>query len=148
MGKNRWGNRLVVTLVFPNSLRTELEHKVIQGYPHETCGLLLGDRTNSGGAIKQIVSARNLNEGRTKDRFLLDPKDFLQADQTARSAGWEVLGIWHSHPDHPAEPSNTDLDNAWPDWSYVIASVSRQGVQAVRSWRLQNNVFVEEVIQA
>ena len=135
-------------LVFPNSLRAELEYKVVQGYPNETCGLLLGDRIDSGGVIKQIVFARNLNQERARDRFLLDPKDFLQADQTAHSAGWEVLGIWHSHPDHPAEPSKTDRDNAWPDWSYVIVSVFRHGVQAVRSWRLQNNVFVEEVIQA
>ncbi len=56
----------------------------------------------------------------------------------------EVVGIWHSHPDHPAEPSATDRAGAWEGWSYVIASVSSEGIPSVRSWRLCGARFLEE----
>jgi proteasome lid subunit RPN8/RPN11 len=58
----------------------------------------------------------------------------------------EIIGIWHSHPDHPARPSETDRAAAWEGWSYLIASVTKHGVADLRSWRLQGKDFVEENI--
>jgi proteasome lid subunit RPN8/RPN11 len=60
----------------------------------------------------------------------------------------EVVGIWHSHPDHPAQPSETDRQAAWEGWSYMILSVTGEGVSDVRSWRLDGDAFIEEVVEA
>ena len=137
-----------MTLALSAELRALLERWVRAGYPHETCGLMIGKRGNGGIVIKRVVQAKNLNRERAHDRYELDPLDFLAADTEARDLGLEVLGVWHSHPDHPARPSETDRAAAWPDWSYVIVSVTGAGVQDMRSWRLNgNNEFDEEVIQ-
>ena len=129
-------------------LRALLESWAHAGYPHETCGLLIGERGNGRIVIKRVVQAKNLNRERAHDRYEVDPLDFLAADTEARANRLEVLGVWHSHPDHPARPSETDRAAAWPDWSYVIVSVTGAGVQDLRAWRLNgNNEFDEEVIQ-
>ena len=130
------------------NLRTRLETLVHAGYPHETCGLLLGVRTGDAVAVRELVQARNLNRERARNRYELDPDDFLAADALARRQGIEIVGIWHSHPDHPARPSATDRDGAWAGWSYVIVSVGAEGVQELRSWRLNGERFVEEAIES
>ncbi|MGB7932177.1 MAG: M67 family metallopeptidase [Gammaproteobacteria bacterium] len=129
-------------------LRARLETLVRAGYPDETCGLLLGVRTGDAVAVRELVQARNLNRERARDRYELDPDDFLGADAWARTQGIEIVGIWHSHPDHPAYPSATDRDGAWAGWSYVIVSVDAEGVQELRSWRLNGERFVEEGIDS
>jgi proteasome lid subunit RPN8/RPN11 len=137
-----------MTLALSADLRALLEGWVRTGYPHETCGLLIGERGSGCLVIERVVQAKNLNRERVHDRYELDPLDFLAADKEARALGQDVLGVWHSHPDHLARPSETDRAAAWPDWSYVILSVTRDGVQDVRSWRLNgNSEFDEEVIQ-
>ena len=137
-----------MTLGLSADLRALLERWAHADYPHEACGLMIGKRGNEGIVIERVVQARNLNRERAHDRYEVDPRDFLAADTEARGLGQEVLGVWHSHPDHPARPSEADREAAWPDWSYVILSVTRDGVQDLRSWRLNgNNEFDEEVIQ-
>ena len=89
-----------------------------------------------------------MNRERAHDRFELDPRDLLSADLAARAEGREIVGIWHSHPDHPAEPSETDRLAAWPGWSYLIVQVTAQGAGAMRSWRLVGDRFVEEALQS
>ncbi|MGH8508908.1 MAG: Mov34/MPN/PAD-1 family protein, partial [Gammaproteobacteria bacterium] len=66
------------------------------------------------------------------------------ADRDARARGLEIVGVWHSHPDHPAEPSETDRAAAWEGWSYLIVSVARDGINAIRSWRRDAGQFYEE----
>ena len=130
-------------------LRERLQTMIDVGYPDETCGLMLGSQTDGVVRIADIVQARNLNTERAHDRFELDPQDFLKADQQARRQSREIVGIWHSHPDHPAHPSETDRVAAWEGYSYFIASVTRHGVVDLRSWRLgTDQQFFEEEIQA
>ncbi len=117
------------------------------GYPDETCGLLLGRSTAHGVDVLELVQGRNLNRERARDRFELDPDALLAADNRAREQNWEIVGIWHSHPDHPARPSETDRARAWDGWSYVIVSVDRGRVADLRSWRLLHGDFIEEVVQ-
>ena len=117
------------------------------GYPEETCGLLLGRRTTHRVHVLELVQARNLNRERARDRYELDPDTLLAADIRARAQNWEIVGIWHSHPDHPARPSATDRARAWDGWSYVIVSVDRGRVAELRSWRLHGGDFIEEVVQ-
>ncbi|MCW3478318.1 M67 family metallopeptidase [Neisseriaceae bacterium JH1-16] len=117
-----------------------------QGYPHEACGLLIGRRCGSVHRVTAMREARNLNRERAHDRYELDPADYMAAEMEAREAGQEIVGIWHTHPDHPARPSETDRAAAWPNWSYLILSVDSAKVSAVTSWRLDGEVFVEEEI--
>jgi len=133
-------------LILSNELTEELSAHICEGYPFETCGTLIGKTTDQGTSIQEVRVCKNLNKKRREDRFDLDPDDFLQNDLEAQHLGLDIVGIWHSHPDHPAIPSTTDLQAAWPNWSYLIASVSPQGIQAIRSWRLTGQEFEEEAI--
>lgn len=133
-------------LYLPPELRAEVETRVRAGYPCETCGLLLGRRSERQCIVSRVLPARNLNQERSTDRYELDPRDYLAADREARAGGEEIVGVWHSHPDHPAQPSDTDLAAAWPEWSYLIASVSGERVLDLRSWRLRKEGFEEEEI--
>ncbi|TXF12392.1 Mov34/MPN/PAD-1 family protein [Pelomicrobium methylotrophicum] len=138
----------MATLQLPESERKRLEAWMREGYPQETCGLLIGRSRDGVTQVVEVVQARNLNQERARDRYLLDPDDYLKADESARARGLSIVGIWHSHPDHPARPSATDRAHAWEGWSYLIASVSREGVTDLRSWRLRSGAFEEEEVAA
>jgi proteasome lid subunit RPN8/RPN11 len=135
-------------LYLPAEERRRLVRWASEGYPYETCGCLLGSRDGAGVHVQHIRLGRNLNAERARDRYELDPEDLLRAEDEARARGLNVVGIWHSHPDHAAEPSETDSASAWAGWSYVIVSVSSKGVSSVRSWRLSSDLFLEEEIRS
>ena len=120
---------------------------VTAGYPRETCGVLLGRRSEGSVEVERLTEAKNLVTERAHDRFVLDPAGLLAAEELARSAALDVVGIWHSHPDHPARPSVTDREAAWEGWSYVIAEVTCEGVSEITSWRLIDGAFQEEDLQ-
>ena len=136
----------MTTLQIHENILTRLRSLVCAGYPQEACGLLIGKQLGGRVEVREVASARNLNTTRAADRFELDPEDYLKADRAAQQAGLELVGIWHSHPDHPAHPSATDREFAWEGWSYLILSVGREGVAEMRSWRLDGQDFIEEVI--
>jgi len=115
-------------LLLPAATRAELEMLAGGGYPDETCGLLLGREESGRCLVVGQRAARNVNRERSRDRFEVDPLDFLAAENAATAAGLAVVGCWHSHPDHPARPSETDRVLAWPGWSYVIVAVTAAGV--------------------
>ena len=135
------------TLRLPGTLCDSLIALAQRGYPEETCGLLLGTRNGAERVVVGVRQARNLNVERARDRYEIDPEDFLAADREARAAGLDIVGVWHSHPDHPAMPSLTDVAGAWPGWAYVIVSVGPEGVSEIRCWELTRNDFQEEVIR-
>jgi proteasome lid subunit RPN8/RPN11 len=134
-------------LILPQTLAEQLRRWAVAGYPEEVCGLLIGRHEAGRVRVERVQQARNLNRERARDRYELDPQDYLAADRQAREEGLDVVGIWHSHPDHPARPSETDLAAAWDSFSYVILSTGREAVSDVRSFRLQAGAFVEESIQ-
>ncbi len=82
--------------------------------------------------------------GDSRDRYLIDPKDTLDTERNAREKGQEILGFYHSHPDHPAVPSVYDKERAWPWYSYLILTTTSQGVLGARAWRLQEDEMVED----
>lgn len=106
-------------------------------YPDECCGALIG---STSGGITHVAEARPLDnvtgEG-PRRRFLVSAADYRAAERHAAGAGAELVGFYHSHPDHPAEPSQYDLDHAWPNFSYVILAVGGGTPRALRSWRLR-----------
>ena len=137
----------MTTLRLPLSSLDELNELARRGYPHEVCGLLIGRQDNGETRVDRVTPARNLSTDRLADRYTLDPDDFRAADEAARRDGLDIVGIWHTHPDHPARPSSTDLEAAWEGYSYVILSVGRKGVADVRSWRLAGPEFQEQSIE-
>ena len=120
----------------------------INGYPNEVCGLLVGRVDGSRARIEHTIEGTNLNTDRARDRYQLDPGDYLSADRWALENGLEVIGFWHSHPNHTPIPSQTDLDHAWPGYSYLIVSVGERRQISLRSWRLDGDTFVEERIES
>ena len=135
------------TLRLPVELRRQLEWVVDASYPFEACGVMIGHADREKIFVEDVFHARNLSAERARDRFLLDPEDHLAADRVARRRGLDVVGFWHSHPDHPAKPSATDLDSAWEDHSYLIVSAAAAGTGDFRSWRLHDGQFLEERIR-
>jgi proteasome lid subunit RPN8/RPN11 len=117
-------------------------------YPHECCGALIGA---AGDGLVEVVDATELDnvtsEG-PRRRFLVSAADYQQSEARARELGAELLGFYHSHPDHPAEPSQYDLDHAWPNFSYVIVAVAAGETGDLRSWRLRpdRSAFEEETL--
>ena len=109
-----------------------------EGYPHECCGLLLGTPETDGRLIVRAVRrARNANTERTRDRYEVHPEDFAASDREAERNGWEILGCYHSHPDHPAIASVTDLERGWgSDFVYLIVSIVRGEAVDRRAWLL------------
>jgi len=104
-------------------------------YPNECCGALIG----GAGIVTQTLALPNMTDEGPRRRFLVTPNDYREAERRAGEVGGELLGFYHSHPDHPAQPSQYDLDHAWPCFSYVIVSV-REGVSAdMTSWRLRED---------
>ena len=119
----------------------------IAQYPNEACGVLIGRRVGKQTTVLRVTEARNIVTTRARDRFHLDPAGFLEADRWASQNGLDIVGFWHSHPDHPPVPSPTDLESAWSEYSYLIVSVTENCKTSHRSWRLDGNRFVEERIE-
>ena len=82
-------------------LRGQLEQRALAGYPHEVCGLLIGRRVERGLEVTQVLEALNVSADRRR-RYEIDPVAYIDADDQACAQGLEIIGIWHSHPDHPA----------------------------------------------
>ena len=134
-------------LGIPSAVQEQLDRWISAGYPEEVCGLLVGHTTDEDVDVVRAVPARNLETSRRQDRFKLAPDDWLATENKARAEGLEIIGIWHSHPDHPARPSQTDLKAAWEGYAYLIVSVTARGIADVRSWRLVEGSFEEQPIE-
>jgi proteasome lid subunit RPN8/RPN11 len=93
-------------------------------YPHECCGALLGNTAAGEARVGDVVPLPNTTEEGPRRRFLVRASDYRLAERRAAETGADLLGFYHSHPDHPARPSQYDLDHAWPNFAYVIVSVT------------------------
>jgi proteasome lid subunit RPN8/RPN11 len=123
----------------------------VETYPYECCGALLG--REQGGAIEREVLGLfplvNRRDDSPRNRFAVTSDDVREAEKAASEQGLEVIGWYHSHPDHPARPSEFDRDNAWPWYSYVIVSVHTGVPQDMTSWRLKDDrsgYFEEKIL--
>ncbi len=120
-----------------------------ESYPHECCGVLLGRFKEGTKEVLKARKATNTNTERAKDRYEIDPRELLEIEKEAKAAGVDVVGIYHSHPDHPARPSEFDRERGWPDYSYIIVSVEGGEKLVARSWSLNDigGSFEEEEIR-
>ena len=106
-----------------------------QTYPHECCGALIG----RDGFVTAIVALPNTTEEGPRRRFMVRPSDYQLAERRATELGGELLGFYHSHPDHPARPSQYDLDHAWPTFAYIIVAVAEGVSKDMTVWYLQED---------
>ena len=118
--------------------RERLRALAALAYPDEGCGVLIGSIDAAGETrVTEATPGRNLRRDRTRDRYELDPGSILAAERSARERGMDVVGFWHSHPDHPAEPSQFDTERAWAEYVYVIVRSGMEGAGEARAWRLE-----------
>ncbi len=107
----------------------------METYPNECCGALIG-----GDAVVQHVSPLpNTTEEGARRRFLVRPSDYKQAEADAARLNGDLLGFYHSHPDHPARPSQYDLDHAWPTFAYIIVAVANGTANEMTVWFLKDD---------
>jgi proteasome lid subunit RPN8/RPN11 len=125
-------------------------------YPHECCGALLGRdgdaKADAASAAREVVDLfplMNRSDDSPRNRFSFNAEDVRDAEQAARARGLDVVGWYHSHPDHPAQPSEFDREHAWPWYSYVIVSVQNGTPQSMTSWHLRDDraAFSQEIVE-
>lgn len=130
--------------------RLAVERHAAATYPEECCGVLVGRSLADGDGhlVERVLSVDNERQDSRGNRFLIHPETVLAAEREARRAGLSIVGYYHSHPDHPAQPSDFDREHAWPGLSYVIVSVRQGEVAEARSWRLTDDRtrFEEETL--
>jgi proteasome lid subunit RPN8/RPN11 len=125
----------------------EMKVHALSAYPDECCGFLYGtEQTDSSRMITKILEVNNSKMGDKKRRFEISGKDYMLAEKFALENDILLLGIYHSHPNHPAIPSEHDRIAALPYFSYVILSITPGTIDHIRSWQLNNlSQFEEEV---
>ena len=130
----------------PSLLMREIYDHMEASYPHECCGLMIGTASGKERTVHAVRRCKNLNTERAHDRYEMDPLCMLKTQREFEDSPWDVVGIYHSHPDHPSRASQTDTDAAWPNYSYVIVSVQKGTVASAQSWDLneEEKKFYEE----
>jgi proteasome lid subunit RPN8/RPN11 len=139
-------------LKLSKALQAEINRQGAAAYPYEGCGLLLGRATNGANRVTALYPVENRwdVEEEKGERFQITPQDMLQAELAAMRQGLDIIGIYHSHPDHPPVASPRDLAWAtWPGYSYLITEVRQAEPQGSRSWQLRadRSGFTEEEIE-
>ena len=125
----------VQTLLVDAKIDGEIRRHGEETYPHECCGALVG----AGNRVTATVALPNTTEEGPRRRFMVRPLDYRVAEQRATELGGELLGFYHSHPDHPARPSQYDLDHAWPTFAYIIVAVASGKSELMTVWYLKED---------
>lgn len=131
---------------FTDQAIQEMHEHLIASYPHEGCGFFYG-KINDRKEVVEIKAVENQNKTNPERIFEIAPIDYVKAERHAIENNLDLLGVYHSHPDHPAVPSVTDLKFAQPNFSYVIVSIVKGEVAATSSWTLNDtHKFVQEPV--
>jgi proteasome lid subunit RPN8/RPN11 len=120
-----------------------------EAYPEEGCGFLLGEVVDGENRVTDLKPVANRQSENRERRYQITPDDYRAADTAARKRGLDVVGFYHSHPDHPARPSDTDLDEAtFPGYTYAIVSVHDGTPEEITAWTLapDRSRFEEESV--
>jgi proteasome lid subunit RPN8/RPN11 len=153
-------------IVLSETARQAIERHAQESYPHECVGLLIGRLDGEHKSVQEVFPAQNTwsadvgltdaeYEHSLRDRFYLDPRDYLRADRTARAHGLDIVGCYHSHPDHPAQPSERDRVGAQgvgggSGFSFLIQSVRDGRAAELTAWLLSEHGerFVTEELKS
>lgn len=125
-------------LKIPQSVYEELRRHGEETYPHECCGVLLGTFDgDEARTVKALARAGNTRTDSPENRYNIDPRELVRIQREGRERGFDIVGFYHSHPDHPAQWSQTDLAEAhWIGCSYVITSVQKRTADRTNSFML------------
>ena len=126
-------------LILPLAAGAVIRRHGEQTYPHECCGALVGTTADAESIVADVVPLPNTTEEGPRRRFLVRASDYRLAERRAAEIGGELLGFYHSHPDHPARPSQYDLDHAWPTFAYIIVSVADGKATDLTVWFLKDD---------
>lgn len=110
-----------------------------QTYPFECCGFLLGNADGEGREVSEIFQQENQKESGQETRYLIRPEAYKAAESYAKEKGLELVGIYHSHPDHPSRPSQYDLEHAWPWYAYLILAVHSGKAGSLDAWEMRDD---------
>jgi proteasome lid subunit RPN8/RPN11 len=136
-------------LILSQSLSEEVEQEGSAAFPNECCGIIYGHDYPDRRVASRLEPVKNEFEvGEQYHRFSITPKDLIAAEKSAAEHGELMLGFYHSHPDHPARPSEYDRVHAWPFYSYVIVSIMGGKPADMTCWVLdeQTEQFVQQPI--
>jgi len=144
---------LVSDLILSDGLRRQIEAEGVAAYPNECCGMMLGRDELTDGIKRRVVhrlvaGTNSFAKEEQYHRFSIDPLQQLKVEREAEKEGLALLGYYHSHPDHPARPSEYDRQHAWPYYSYVIVAIEKATPAKMTSWVLdeKSEQFREQVI--
>jgi len=126
-------------LLLTDKVSTEIRQWGARDYPNETCGALLGSEREDRRVVHSLFPLANRREDSPRNRFAITADDFRDAERAALDQRLDVVGWYHSHPDHPARPSEFDREHAWPWYSYVIVSVAAGEPREMTSWLLADD---------
>lgn len=112
-------------LILSEKALEEIVQHLEKCYPEEACGLLLGERVGEIYKVFNVYLTQNVWEKKEERgrRYAVSPREFIKAEREAEKVGFSILGIFHSHPDYPAYPSQFDRDQAWEGYIYLILSL-------------------------
>ena len=125
-------------LKIPHDVYVSLRQHGEETYPHECCGVLLGQFDDDGAkTVSRTARCGNTRADSPHNRYNIDPKELIRIQREGRERGEDIVGFYHSHPDHPAQWSSTDLSDAhWFGCSYVITSVEKGKATITNSFEL------------
>jgi len=130
----------VRSVVLPAALLREMRQHGRETYPEECCGFLIGPEPEREGPTERTVTALeragNEFDGDRRRRFLIPPQELRDVERRLEGSGRAVVGFYHSHPDHPARPSQYDQDHAWPWYTYVVLAVTASDSPDVGAFEL------------
>lgn len=118
----------------------QIEKHLEAAYPNEGAGFMLGHQNGDVVTVESIMPLENQREAEAQyNRFELSTEDFMKAELRAAQSGMSFVGVFHSHPDHPAQPSEFDREHALPNFSYLITTVTSDQATVTRAWRLRED---------
>lgn len=130
-----------------------IRHHGEETYPHECCGVLLGRSANAVNEVEDAVRAGNTRTDSAHNRYNIAPQELVKIQRQGRERGLDIVGFYHSHPDHPAQWSKTDFAEAhWLGCSYVITAVEKGVAKATNSFLLtgtteEDKAFEDEAVE-
>lgn len=128
---------------------SDIQSHSLETFPDECCGAMLGFIENDIKYCKELISLNNHSDENKRRRFMITDKDYMNVEKIAKDKQLQLLGFYHSHPNHPAQPSETDLKYAWPFFSYLIQSIFEKTIKELNSFVLdiETNQFIAEELK-
>ena len=127
----------VLPLILTPAQDAQIRREGVAAYPNECCAIIYGTLNDARRVVSRLEPVANVfDEGERYHRFSISPQQLMAAERAAGERKELVLGFYHSHPDHPARPSEYDRQHAWPFYSYVIVAVEKGTAADLTSWEL------------